>query len=53
MDGAIITGGDTGIRVYALPIEEIMALARTRVTRSLTKEECRRYLHSEQQALTP
>jgi len=34
--------------VHVLPIEELIALARSRVTRSLTTNECQRYLHIEQ-----
>jgi AAA-like domain/WD domain, G-beta repeat len=36
-----------------IDIEALMALARTRVTRSLTPEECQRYLHVEQCPPTP
>lgn len=32
-------------RIYLLKLEDLMELARQRVTRSLTKEECQRYLH--------
>jgi WD40 repeat protein/DNA-binding SARP family transcriptional activator len=32
-------------RVYSVQLEDLVALARTRVTRSLTTEECRQYLH--------
>ena len=39
---------DAVSRVHVLPIEELIALARSRVTRSLTTEECRTYLHVEQ-----
>jgi WD40 repeat protein len=39
---------DRAVRVYVLNIEDLIALARTRVTRSLTLEECRKYLHVEQ-----
>ena len=35
-------------RVYTVELEDLMALARTRVTRSLTAEECHQYLHQEQ-----
>ncbi len=37
----VTTSQDGTARVYVLPIEELMALARSRVTRSLTVEECR------------
>jgi WD40 repeat protein len=39
---------DGTVRVYVLRIEDLMALARSRVTRSLTTEECDKYLHLEQ-----
>ena len=32
-------------RIYLLKIEDLMALAKQRVTRSLTAEECQQYLH--------
>ena len=38
---------DGTARIYVLPIEELMALAKTRVTRTLTTEECQRYMHLE------
>jgi WD40 repeat protein/transcriptional regulator with XRE-family HTH domain len=34
-------------RIYLLKIEDLMALATQRVTRSLTTEECQQYLHLE------
>ncbi len=43
----LFTGGDDGVRAYALQIEDLVSLARLRLTRSLTREECQRYLHSE------
>ena len=36
---------DKTIRVYVLPIEDLMTLAKSRVTRSLTSAECQQYLH--------
>jgi hypothetical protein len=33
--------------VYALRLEELVALAQERLSRSLTDDECRRYLHLE------
>ncbi len=36
------------VRVYVVPVEELMALAASRLRRSLTDEECRQYLHVEQ-----
>jgi len=42
----LATVSDDGtVRIYVLPIEELVALARTRVSRTLTAEECQRYLH--------
>jgi len=38
-------GGDGIVQVYAMGIELLMSLARSRVTRNLTLEECRKYLH--------
>jgi len=44
-------GGGTGpTRVYALQIEDLIAIARSRLTRSFTLEECQKYLH---QAVCP
>jgi hypothetical protein len=39
------SGGDGTVRIYVLPIEDLMALARSRLTRSLTDQECQQYLH--------
>jgi hypothetical protein len=36
------------VRPYILPIEELMAPARSSVTRPLTEQECRQYLHLDQ-----
>jgi len=46
----LFAGGflDGIVRVFVLPLDEAMALARSRVTRSLTTEECQRFLHVEQ-----
>jgi hypothetical protein len=41
------------VRVHASSIEELMELARTRITRSLTTDECRTYLHVEKCPATP
>jgi WD40 repeat protein len=35
-------------RVYVLPIEELVAVAKSRVTRTLTKAECQQFLHTEE-----
>jgi len=49
-DGKIlISGGTDGLmQVYAMDIDLLMSLARTRVTRNLTPEECRKYLHRDE-----
>ncbi|GAB4530332.1 MAG: hypothetical protein Kow0063_08280 [Anaerolineae bacterium] len=41
-------GGDGTLRIYTLDMDELTDLARSRVTRALTTEECRRFLHLEQ-----
>lgn len=40
-------GGDGTLRLFLLDTTALVALARDRVTRELTTEECRRYLHME------
>ncbi|HYN89527.1 MAG TPA: hypothetical protein VER55_13415, partial [Ardenticatenaceae bacterium] len=40
----VATAGDTGVRVYVLRVGELIALARSRLTRSLTTAECQTYL---------
>ncbi|HJR80946.1 MAG TPA: BMP family ABC transporter substrate-binding protein [Anaerolineales bacterium] len=53
-DGKLLaTGGESGVRVYVLEITELIALAKTRVTRPLTSEECRKYLHLDHATCTP
>jgi WD40 repeat protein/DNA-binding SARP family transcriptional activator len=44
----LAVGGYSGIYVFTLPIDEVVELAKSRVTRSLTAEECQQYLHVEQ-----
>jgi WD40 repeat protein len=39
------TSSDGTIRTYVLSTDELVALARSRVTRSLTTAECQKYLH--------
>ena len=48
-DGRLLasTGNDGATRVYLAQIEDLVDLAEARVTRSLTDDECRRYLHVE------
>lgn len=40
-------------RIYLLRIEDLIALAKQRVTRSLTAEECQQYLHAAECPLDP
>lgn len=35
----------SGVYVFVLPMDDLVALARSRLTRSLTVEECQQYLH--------
>lgn len=44
---ATASRGDQTVRVYALQIDDLMNLARSRLTRTLTDNECRQYLHLE------
>jgi WD40 repeat protein len=43
-----IAGGDGIVRVFLLRVEDLLSLAETRVTRSLTTAECKKYLHVDQ-----
>jgi WD40 repeat protein/transcriptional regulator with XRE-family HTH domain len=53
-DGKLLaTGGASGVRVYILQIDDLITLAKTRITRSLTSEECRKYLHRSTTACAP
>jgi WD40 repeat protein len=45
------TSGNGIVRVYVLPIEDLMALAEERVTRALTTAECQKFMHLEQCAV--
>jgi WD40 repeat protein len=49
-DGALLatTGADRVTQLYALRLSDLAMLAQRRLNRSLTREECRRYLHLEQ-----
>jgi WD40 repeat protein len=39
------SGPDGTTRIYVLPLDDLVALAKSRLTRSLTTEECQQYLH--------
>lgn len=41
----LAVGAVSGIFVFTLPIEEVVELAESQLTRSLTGEECQQYLH--------
>ncbi|HSL46133.1 MAG TPA: helix-turn-helix domain-containing protein [Anaerolineales bacterium] len=41
-----VSSRDGTARIYLLKIEDLLALAKQRVTRSLTTEECQQYLHT-------
>ena len=41
----VSASADGTVRIFVLPIEELMELAQSRLTRTLTDEECQRYLH--------
>jgi hypothetical protein len=42
----LISGGSEGLlRVYTLDVDQLLAVAYTRITRWLTESECRQYLH--------
>jgi WD40 repeat protein len=54
-DGARLATGsrDGTVRVYALRLEDLVKIAKSRVTRSLTIEECQKYLHVDACPATP
>ena len=53
-DGArLVTSGDSGLRVYFMNMDDLVAFARTCVTCSLTITECQEYLHQIFDSCTP
>jgi len=46
-DGAhlVTAGADGNLRIYALQLDDLLALARARLTRGLALNECRKFLH--------
>ena len=54
-DGKRLAAGaqDGTVHIFVLPIEDLVALARSRVTRSLTTEECQQYLHVDECPAVP
>ena len=49
----LVTSGDHEAQVYILQVDELVKLAQDRVTRSLTQEECLKYLHEITDACAP
>ena len=49
-DGTRLAAGgvDAAVRIYTLRMQDLLALARSHVTRKLTLAECQKYLHVEQ-----
>ena len=43
----VSVGRDLTVRMYELKIEDLIALAKSRLTRELTLNECQKYLHVE------
>ena len=43
--GAFLAASGDAIHLYLLHLDDLVALARSRVTRELTREECHQYLH--------
>jgi len=41
----LAVGAVPGVYIFVLPIDELVALAKSRLTRTLTTEECQQYLH--------
>jgi WD40 repeat protein len=42
----VVSAGEDGLlRVFAVSIEDLMALARSRLSRGFTEDECQTYLH--------
>lgn len=46
-------GGDGSLRIFTMDMNELVALASSRLTRSLTISECQKYLHMEQCPVEP
>ena len=46
-DRLATAGADGSIRIYTLKLDQLIALAKERLTRTLTDEECRKFLHTD------
>ncbi len=49
-DGRFLATSGDAVRVCLLRLDDLVLLARQRVSRQLTGEECRQYLHMENEA---
>jgi WD40 repeat protein/transcriptional regulator with XRE-family HTH domain len=49
----LAVGASAGIQIFVLPVEDLVALAKSRLTRRLTMEECQQYLHVNTCPATP
>ena len=47
-DQLAVASADGIVRLFVLKIDDLMELAKRRLTRTLTLEECQKYLHMEQ-----
>ena len=43
----VLASGDGAARVFVLSIDDLIDLAKSRLTRTLTEEECQKYLHQD------
>ena len=49
----LVSSGEAGLRIYFMNMDDLIAMARTRVTRSLTSTECQEYLQLVTSACEP
>jgi WD40 repeat protein/transcriptional regulator with XRE-family HTH domain len=49
----LAVGSETGVSIFYLQIQDVIALAKSRVTRTLTQEECQQYLHVDACPIAP
>jgi hypothetical protein len=47
LDGSLLASFGTSVHVWALDIDDLLEIARQSVTRLLTDEGCRQFLHME------
>jgi WD40 repeat protein/DNA-binding SARP family transcriptional activator len=45
------SSNDGTVRIFVLPLDDLIAIAKSRVTRTLTNDECQKYLHVEESPL--